>query len=131
MVPSMIAGLLPPNSRVSGVRCSAAARMTLRPVTVPPVKKMWSNGRVVRCAASSGPPNNTWTRSAGSEACIHSAMTWEVAGACSGGLTMTRLPAAKAAITGFIVSKSGKFHGAMTSTTPLGWFTISDRVPSS
>ena len=54
-------------------------------------------------------------------------MTCEVAGACSGGLTMTRLPAAKAAMTGFIVSRSGKFHGAMTSTTPLGWLTISDR----
>ena len=44
IVPSMIAGLLPPSSRVKGVRCSAAARMTFLPVTVPPVKKMWSKG---------------------------------------------------------------------------------------
>ena len=37
---STMQGLLPPSSRVTGVRCSAACRMTSLPTVLLPVKKM-------------------------------------------------------------------------------------------
>jgi hypothetical protein len=36
-------GLLPPSSRVTGVRVPAAPAMILRPISVPPVNRAWSN----------------------------------------------------------------------------------------
>ena len=41
-----MAGLLPPSSSVTDVRCFAAAAMTRRPTSGLPVKKTWSNGCV-------------------------------------------------------------------------------------
>ena len=41
-----IVGDLPPSSSVTGVRFSAAERITVRPASAEPVKMMWSKGRV-------------------------------------------------------------------------------------
>ena len=54
-----ITGDLPPSSRVTGVRCSAAAAMTLFPTAGLPVKKITSKGLSTRASASSRPPSAT------------------------------------------------------------------------
>ena len=43
-------------------------------------------------------------------------------GACSAGLRITVLPATRAALAIPAVIASGKFHGAITATTPSGWY---------
>ena len=50
-------GHFPPSSSVSGVRLSAAARMTSRPRAEEPVKRRWSKGWRAKAAATSGPPS--------------------------------------------------------------------------
>ena len=44
-----------------------------------------------------------------------------IRGVCSAGLAATALPAASAATTWPVKMATGKFHGLMTPTTPLGW----------
>ena len=39
----------------------------------------------------------------------------------SEGLTIARLPAARIPAIGTMTMPTGKFHGAITPTTPLGW----------
>jgi hypothetical protein len=41
---------------VTGVRLSAAARITWRPTSVDPVKSRWSKGSATNARATSGPP---------------------------------------------------------------------------
>ena len=55
-VSSTSTGLLPPSSSVTGVKCSAAARMTLFPTPTLPVKKIWSNRSRSKAALTSRPP---------------------------------------------------------------------------
>ena len=53
---AMITGDLPPNSKVTGVRLLAAARITCLPTAVEPVKSKWSNGKAEKADATSTPP---------------------------------------------------------------------------
>lgn len=50
--PSTIQGLFPPNSRIHGVRFSAAAFATNFPLSVPPVKIIRSKGYLVIAIAT-------------------------------------------------------------------------------
>ena len=114
-------GLLPPSSRVTGTRCSAAAFITCRPTEVEPVKTRWPQGWALKAAATSGPPCTT-ASSLGSKA---SATAWAtscaVRGTISLGLSTARLPAANTLASGANKVKSGAFHVPMMPTTPLGW----------
>ena len=49
------------------------------------------------------------------------AISAEVAGVYSDGLIIARLPAASTPASGVKVRFTGKFHGLITPTTPLGW----------
>lgn len=57
-------------------------------------------------------------------------MSSAVCGVISDILTITRLPAAKAADAGSTVRLTGKFHGPMTPTTPSGDGSTSARRPN-
>ena len=48
----------------------------------------------------------------------------------SEGLTITRLPAARAPDMGANTMETGKFQGEMMPTTPNGWYSIRERPPS-
>ena len=104
---STIAGDLPPSSRVTVARCSAAACITLRPTAVEPVKKMWSNGSLSSASAAGMPPVTTPTSSSGNASATMRAMTADVAGTFSDGRTMHTLPAAIAAASGLKRSWKG------------------------
>ena len=103
---STYAGDLPPSSRVTGVRCSAAARSTTLAAASPPVKKMWSK-RSASSAVVSGMPPSTTSAAPARYSGIHRARAAEVAGACSLGLSTTVLPAARAPASGASSSCSG------------------------
>ena len=114
-------GLLPPSSSVTGTRFSEAARITWRPIAVAPVKIRWSKGRAENAWPTSGPPVITaisLSSKAPANICFSSS---DVAGVVSDGLIIARLPAAKTPASGAKVRLTGKFHGLITPTTPLGW----------
>ncbi|MNR42568.1 hypothetical protein D3C85_1610990 [compost metagenome] len=92
----MIVGDLPPNSRVTGTRFSAAARNTCLPMLVAPVNSRWSNGWPQNAWPTSAPPRTTATSSSAYTERIRRAINAEVCGLNSDGLIITRLPAAKA-----------------------------------
>ncbi|MNT61437.1 hypothetical protein D3C72_1990860 [compost metagenome] len=87
-------GDLPPSSRVTGTRLSAALRITSLPTGVLPVNTRWSNGCALTAAAMSGPPVTTPTTSGSSSSAQAAASTAAVRGAISEGLRIARLPAA-------------------------------------
>ncbi|SSS47631.1 Uncharacterised protein [Acinetobacter baumannii] len=102
-----IAGLLPPNSRVSGTRLSLAAFMTLRPTGVLPVNNRWSKGSALNSAPTSGPPKITATSSIEKFAASMREITSLVRGVSSEGLSIARLPAAIAVARGISVREIG------------------------
>src|SRR5690606_2386058 len=53
-----------------------------------------------------------------------------VAGVCSDGLIITRLPAARMPPIGLSASVTGKFHGEILPTTPSGMYCTLERAPS-
>lgn len=57
--PSTMHGLLPPSSRIHGIKFSAAALATNLPLSVPPVKIIKSKGYFVILFATSIPPSIT------------------------------------------------------------------------
>jgi hypothetical protein len=59
-----MAGDLPPSSRVTGVRLSAAMRMMSWPTLVEPVNSRWSKGRRAKSAPTVASPSTTLTSSA-------------------------------------------------------------------
>ncbi len=126
----MITGLLPPSSSVSGVRFSAAARITWRAIEVAPVKIRWSKARPAKAWPTSGPPVTTAISSGENTAPNIRAISAEVAGVYSDGLIIARLPAASTPASGAKVRFTGKFHGLMTPTTPLGWKRTSALAPN-
>ena len=117
----MITGLLPPSSRVRGTRFSAAARITWRAIEVAPVKIRWSKARPAKAWPTSGPPVTTAISSSEKALANILAISSEVAGVNSDGLIIARLPAASTPASGEKVRLTGKFHGLITPTTPLGW----------
>ncbi len=124
-----ITGLLPPNSRVSGVRCSAAAFITCLATEVAPVNTRWSNASPENAWPTSGPPVITATSSGLNTPPNIRAISSEVAGVYSDGLIMARLPAASTPASGVKVRFTGKFQGLITPTTPLGWKRTSALAP--
>ena len=103
----MMQGLLPPSSRVTGVRLAAAARMMWRPTVVEPVNSRWSNGRLENAWATSTSPLITATCSSGKVSAISFSSSAPVRGVASLILIITRLPAARAVISGTTASWIG------------------------
>ena len=115
---------LPPSSKLTGVRLSAAARMIARPVALSPVNVMrcTRGSRVSASPTSSGPnPCTTFSTPGGRPASSASSPSREaVIGLCSAGLSTTVFPNASAGATFQLASISGKFHGLMATATPAG-----------
>ena len=86
-----IVGDFPPSSRVTGVRFSAADRITVRPASADPVKMRWSKGRVEKSCA--GTPGRTATVSSGNSAWNRSASSLQRCWELDAILIMARLPA--------------------------------------
>ena len=97
---SKITGLLPPSSRVTGVRVFAAAAITTLPTAWEPVKKMWSKGCSSSASVSALPPWTTAACSRGRARVSTRSTTPAVAGAYSEGLTTAQHPADSAPIKG-------------------------------
>ena len=117
-------GLLPPSSRVSFFRLLAPAAATISlPTSVEPVKATLSTSL---CAASAAPavspkPGTTLTTPSGTPAsAISSASRSAVSGVCSAGLSTTQLPVVSAGPSFHAAISSGKFHGMICPTTPIG-----------
>jgi hypothetical protein len=103
-------GDLPPSSSVTGVRFARGRAITiLRPTAVEPVKSRWSKGRRrerLRERASPGSDRDV-VLGEGLAAGASGAAALEVAGVCSEGLIIARLPAASAAVSGARASCTG------------------------
>ena len=118
------AAFLPPSSKDTGRTPSAAWRMIVAPVRDSPVKVMPLTRGWVTIASPVEPGPKPWTRlntPAGTRASsITSASRVAVAGVSSDGLATTALPQASAGASFQVSSSSGRFHGAITPTTPSG-----------
>lgn len=141
---SRITGHFPPSSRVTGVKCFAAAAMIIRPTRglpaaviktikivvniarirpiyqviklLLPVKKILSHWRCNSFSATSVPPSTTLTASASKYKGIVRESREEQAGASSEGLTSTVFPADIAPIKGSSV-RPRKTRGALNLST--------------
>ncbi|MNF96839.1 hypothetical protein D3C84_796440 [compost metagenome] len=103
----MMAGDLPPSSRVTGVRFSAAARITCLPMLVAPVNSKWSKRRRENATPMSASPSTTQTRSSGKIRASNCFISKPVAGVDSLSLSITRLPADSAPTNGPMARYSG------------------------
>ena len=102
-----MAGDLPPSSSVTGVRWSLAARMTWWPTAVEPVNSRWSNGSRQKRWEKSASPSNTRSSSSAKRASTRLPISAAVCGVSSDSLSMARLPATKAEVSGPAASASG------------------------
>ncbi len=115
-------GLLPPSSRVTGIRFWEAYCMMSRPVVVSPVNATLA----MRLFEASGLPVSTpkpltmLMTPGGSRSPMRSTSTMIEAGVCSAGLRTTQLPAASAGASFQTAMRMGKFHGMIWPTTPSG-----------
>ena len=105
---------------VTGLRLPPATAAILRPTPGLPVKLILSTKVLPVSAAPTSPaPVTTWTTPAGNPACSHSLATSSVVvEACSLGLRMTQLPAARAAGRVLVRIATGEFHAVTQATTP-------------
>ena len=115
-------GLLPPSSRVTGIRFWDAYWLIRRPVVVSPVKAIL---RIRGLEASGLPastpkPLTTLMTPAGSRSLMSSISTRIEDGVCSAGLRTTALPAASAGASFQTAIRMGKFQGMIWPTTPSG-----------
>ena len=85
---------------MTGVRFSAAARITTRPIAGEPVNTIWLKGSDVNCAGLRISSPKIQTSSSEKTSASIRLSTALVAGVISGSLIMTRLPAAIAATNG-------------------------------
>jgi len=118
---STTTGLLPPSSKVTGVRFSAAALAISLPTSVLPVYSRWSQRSVGNSLASSRPPVTTAARSRSNAAASIFLSSSEHAGVYSEGLMIALLPAASMSTSGPSERSNGKFQGEMFPITPFGW----------
>ncbi len=128
----MMAGSLPPSSRVTRFRSGAAAAATFFPVAMDPVKLIFrGTGWLVIQAPRSSPPLTTF-RTPGGRTDRRSSPVLRVDSGVNGdGFRTMVLPASRA---GAIFQKArftGKFHGVMAATTPRGRWTTSTKASSS
>ena len=106
---------------MTGFTVSAAARITARPVgTLPISATLATPGCEASVAPTSLPPGTTLNTPAGSTPSSSSASRSEESGACSGGLTMTLLPAASGAADFPAQNMKGWLKGMIRATTPIG-----------
>ena len=126
----MISAFLPPSSHTTFFMCRwpgwtmAATRLISRPTALEPVKAMTatSGWATSRAPTSSPSPGRSWKTPVGAPAARSaSARRHATPGVCSAGFRITGLPAASAATVIPHGMASGKFHGAMTTVTPLPW----------
>ena len=115
-----MAGDLPPNSRITGVRFSAAEAITFLPVAPEPVKIMRSKASLENSMPT--PPVSSMKTSLSSGKYLgESSLSRRVSERLfSDILTITRLPAANAIAIWDTDRNTGKFHGIMRPTTPRG-----------
>ena len=115
-------GDLPPSSMVLGIRFSAAYCMICRPVVVSPVKLILAmRGLDASGAPTSEPwPLTTFSTPAGSMSPIRSISTPRLSGVSEAGLITTQFPVASAGAIFHAAISSGKFHGMICPTTPIG-----------
>jgi hypothetical protein len=85
-----------------------------------PVKKIWSNGRLEKALPIWSSPVTTATCSSSNVSASMEASRLVVAGVISEGLSIARLPPARAVASGVRASETGKFHGETMPTTPSG-----------
>ena len=106
-------GLLPPSSRVTGIRFWLAYCMISRPVVVSPVKAILAIrfDEASGLPASTPNPLTTLTTPAGSRSAINEMRYMIEAGVCSAGLSTAALPAAGAGASFHTAIRIGKFHG--------------------
>ena len=92
------------------------------PTAVEPVKAIFVMRLLVASAspASLPKPLTTLTTPGGSRSPISSMSTMMEAGVCSAGLSTTQQPAASAGGSFHEAISSGKFHGMIWPTTPMG-----------
>ena len=118
------AAFLPPSSKDSAFTESAALLMIADPVADSPVKAMaFTSGWLTSASpADFGPkPCTRLNTPAGTPtSCITSASSAAEEGVSSEGLATTAFPHASAGATFQVMSRNGRFHGAMTATTPTG-----------
>jgi hypothetical protein len=122
MSPKKMFGLLPPSSRVTGIRFSEAYCMISRPVVVSPVNAILRM-RLLEASglpASSPKPLTMFSTPAGNRSPTSSASTRMETGVCSAGLSTTALPAASAGASFHTAIRIGKFQGMICPTTPSG-----------
>ncbi len=97
-----------------------AARTTLRPTAVEPVKETTSLTSI-RAAPSCAPPGSREKTSAGSASASSPASLAAQAVASGAGLSSTQLPVARAGAAFHSGMASGKFQGVISPATPCGW----------
>ena len=126
-------GDLPPSSIVTGIRFSEAYCMMRRPVVVSPVNATLEiRGEVASGLPASGPkPVTMLSTPAGRRCPTSSIRTMIEVGVCSAGFTITQQPAARAGAIFQEAISSGKFHGMIWPTTPMGSWRLMLTVCSS
>src|SRR5664280_454270 len=129
---STMAGSLPPSSSVTRFRSGAADCATFLPVSMDPVKLILrGTGCPVIHAPSSSPPLTTLSTPGGITPRRSSATFRVVSGVNGEGLSTRVLPASSAGAIFQNARVSGKFHGVMAPTTPIGRRTTSTRASAS
>ncbi len=97
----MTAGDLPPSSSVTGVRLAAAAAITSRPTAVEPVNSRWSKGSAEKARRHATRRRCTTQHLVGGEVrASERANSAPNRGVSSDILSITRLPAASAPVSG-------------------------------
>jgi hypothetical protein len=122
-----IIGSLPPSSSVTRLICSAAIAITLRPVSVAPVKPILRTaGCLIRASPTVPPgPVTTFSTPGGRPASRNSLITSMIVnGVVVAGFTTTVFPASSAGPILLPISETGKFHGTIEAHTPIGRFRI-------
>jgi hypothetical protein len=121
-----MAGSLPPNSSVTRLRSGAADMATFLPVSIDPVKlTLRGTGWPVIQAPSWSPPLTTLITPGGTTSRSSSTALSVESGVNGDGLRTRVLPATRAGAIFQKPSRTGKFHGVMAATTPIGRRTTS------
>ncbi len=103
----------------------AASSSSVRPTSVEPVKdnlRVRGSSSIASATAPERRDGNTLTTPAGTPACsMPPARARAVSGVSDAGLSTTGQPAASAGPILRVAIAAGKFHGVMSTETPIGW----------
>jgi hypothetical protein len=117
-------GALPPSSSDSFLTVGAHCAMSLRPISVEPVKvSLRTMGfEVISPPMAEAEPVTTLNRPAGTPARMASSASASAEnGVCVAGFRTMAQPAASAGPALRVIIAAGKFHGVIAATTPTGW----------